>query len=57
MRLVSLVMPAQIVQHEGVRGLYKGYLTSVAKAAPASAITFTVYKECSHLLSTIDVAR
>ena len=43
----------QIVRHEGVRGLYKGYLTSVAKAAPASAITFTVYKECHHLLGSI----
>ena len=43
----------KIVAREGVRGLFKGYLTSVAKAAPASAITFTVYKESLAVLDSI----
>lgn len=34
----------RIVEKEGWRGLYKGTLPSVVKAAPASAITFVVYE-------------
>lgn len=34
----------RIVEKEGLRGLYKGTLPSVVKAAPASGITFVVYE-------------
>ncbi|KAK9817908.1 hypothetical protein WJX72_004133 [[Myrmecia] bisecta] len=34
----------QIYTHEGVRGLYKGALPSIIKAAPMAAITFTTYE-------------
>ncbi|KAJ3332441.1 mitochondrial thiamine pyrophosphate transporter, partial [Gonapodya sp. JEL0774] len=33
---------AQIVQEEGLRGLYRGTLPGIVKAAPGSAVTFTV---------------
>lgn len=42
-----------IAQNEGIRGLYKGYFISVFKAAPAAAITFTVYKETMSILITL----
>ena len=34
----------QIYAREGFRGLYKGASLSIVKAAPASAITLTVYE-------------
>ncbi|KAI9597311.1 mitochondrial carrier domain-containing protein [Syncephalis fuscata] len=33
----------QIVRHEGIIGLYRGYVPGMLKAAPAAAITFLVY--------------
>ena len=33
-----------IWQREGLRGLYKGSLPSILKAAPSAAITFTAYE-------------
>lgn len=33
-----------IYRREGMRGLYKGASLSIVKAAPASAITLTVYE-------------
>lgn len=33
-----------LLQSEGIRGLYRGYLFSAIKSVPASAITFTVYE-------------
>ncbi|CAM6117242.1 unnamed protein product [Calypogeia fissa] len=38
-----------IFKEEGWRGLYKGTLPSVVKAAPASAITFVVYEKVRQL--------
>ena len=35
---------AQIYRREGLRGLYKGSLPSVLKAAPSAAVTFTAYE-------------
>lgn len=34
----------QIYSREGLKGLYKGASLSIVKAAPASAITLTVYE-------------
>jgi hypothetical protein len=33
-----------IYAHEGLRGLYKGALPSIIKAAPAAAVTFAAYE-------------
>lgn len=33
-----------IWQREGLRGLYKGSLPSILKAAPSAAVTFTAYE-------------
>jgi solute carrier family 25 thiamine pyrophosphate transporter 19 len=33
----------QIIHHEGIIGLYRGYVPGMLKAAPAAAITFLVY--------------
>ena len=35
---------AQMYSKEGVRGLYKGSLPSILKAAPSAAVTFTAYE-------------
>ena len=35
---------ASIYGREGIRGLYKGAVPSLIKAAPAAAITFSVYE-------------
>lgn len=35
---------AEIYRREGLRGLYKGSSLSILKAAPASAITLTIYE-------------
>lgn len=41
---------------EGVRGLYKGSLPSVMKAAPAAAATFTAYELLMRiLLENVDI--
>jgi solute carrier family 25 thiamine pyrophosphate transporter 19 len=39
-----------IVQREGVAGLWKGSVPSIVKAAPAAAITFTAYEAIIALL-------
>lgn len=33
-----------VLRTEGLRGLYKGALPNIAKAAPNSAVTFVVYE-------------
>lgn len=43
----------KIVAREGYQGLFKGYFASVVKAAPASAITFTVFKETEAFLKSL----
>ena len=43
----------QIWQREGVRGLYKGALPSIIKAAPSAAVTFTAYEYILSLLSAM----
>jgi len=35
---------AQMYSSEGLRGLYKGSLPSILKAAPSAAVTFTAYE-------------
>ena len=35
---------ANIYRREGVRGLYKGSIPSIIKAAPAAAVTFSAYE-------------
>jgi solute carrier family 25 thiamine pyrophosphate transporter 19 len=40
----------RIVAQEGWRGLYKGTLPSIVKAAPAAGITFFVYESSSDWL-------
>ena len=47
---------AAIWQREGMRGLYKGALPSVLKAAPSSAVTLSAY-ECFLGLLTAWAAR
>jgi solute carrier family 25 thiamine pyrophosphate transporter 19 len=42
-----------ILAKEGWRGLYKGTLPSVVKAAPAAAITFVVYEAVLHWLTSL----
>lgn len=45
----------RIMQAEGMAGLYKGFLPSIVKAAPASAVTFVAYEfiaEWLELLTT-----
>lgn len=37
---------AAIARREGIRGLFAGWTMAVAKAAPATAITFAVYGWC-----------
>ena len=41
---------ADIYHREGVAGLWKGSVPSIAKAAPAAAITFTAYEAIIALL-------
>ena len=48
---------AQIYRREGVRGLYKGSLPSVLKAAPSAAVTFTAYEFVLGVLSVFWAAR
>ena len=43
----------QIWQREGVRGLYKGALPSIIKAAPSAAVTFTAYEYILGFLSAM----
>ncbi len=42
-----------ILAKEGWRGLYKGTLPSVVKAAPAAAITFVVYEAVLNRLTSL----
>jgi solute carrier family 25 thiamine pyrophosphate transporter 19 len=42
-----------ILAKEGWRGLYKGTLPSVVKAAPAAAITFAVYDAVLNWLTSV----
>lgn len=41
---------AQIYRTEGLRGLYKGSLPSIIKAAPAAAVTFSAYELALRML-------
>ena len=45
-----------IYAREGLRGLYKGAGPSLIKAAPAAAITFTVYEAVLGCLVAMQVA-
>ena len=47
---------ASIYGIEGLRGLYKGAVPSLIKAAPAAAITFTVYEAVLGCLVAMRVA-
>ncbi|EME30592.1 Mitochondrial carnitine/acylcarnitine carrier-like protein [Galdieria sulphuraria] len=40
----------KIVQQEGLRGLYKGFLPCLARAFPANAVTFLTYEAVAHFL-------
>ena len=42
----------QIVDEEGVRGLYKGYVAGVIKAGLVAGVNFLVYEEVCELLSS-----
>ena len=42
----------RILAEEGWRGLYKGTLPSLVKAAPNAAITFYVYESAVHWLTS-----
>jgi solute carrier family 25 thiamine pyrophosphate transporter 19 len=44
-----------ILAKEGWRGLYKGTLPSVVKAAPAAAVTFVVYEAVIKWLTSLPV--
>lgn len=44
----------KIWKHEGVRGLYKGLLPDMAKIAPASAISWTVFERSKSSLGADD---
>ena len=46
----ALAIARDILRREGVRGLFKGTVPAVVKAAPASASTFAVYELVIHLL-------
>lgn len=46
----------QIWAREGVRGLYKGSLPSILKAAPAAAVTFATYELCIRTLLNAEQA-
>ena len=48
---------AQIYNREGFRGLYKGSLPSVLKAAPSAAVTFTAYEFVLGALAVFWAAR
>ena len=48
---------AQIYRTEGVQGLYKGATLSIAKAAPASAVTLTVYEFVAAQLLALAVVK
>jgi len=50
-RQSSLKCARLILAKEGILGFYKGLLPGLLKAAPASAITFTVYNAVVNLLS------
>ena len=58
-RMVVRSLPGclgDIWAREGLRGLYKGSLPSVMKAAPAAAATFTAYEFFMRiLLENVDV--
>jgi solute carrier family 25 thiamine pyrophosphate transporter 19 len=43
MKTLSSCLKA-IWQKEGIRGLYKGSLPSIIKAAPSAAVTFSTYE-------------
>ena len=42
----------RILAEEGLKGLYKGTLPSLVKAAPNAAITFYVYESTVHWLAS-----
>ena len=44
-----------IYAREGLRGLYKGSIPSLIKAAPAAAITFSVYEAVLGVLAATQV--
>lgn len=43
----------QILQADGMRGLYRGCLTNLVRTTPAAAITFTSYEVISRNLSFV----
>ncbi|EPE07089.1 mitochondrial deoxynucleotide carrier [Ophiostoma piceae UAMH 11346] len=45
---------ATILRTEGVRGLYRGLIVSLFKAAPANAITMWTYERVLHVLTHMD---
>lgn len=46
----------QIYRTEGLRGLYKGSVPSIIKAAPVAAVTFTAYEMALRALLSIEQA-
>jgi solute carrier family 25 thiamine pyrophosphate transporter 19 len=46
-----------ILQREGIRGLYRGLVVSLFKAAPASAVTMWTYERAIRYLKLLDEER
>jgi solute carrier family 25 folate transporter 32 len=46
-----------LLQREGLRGLYKGWVPNVLRVLPSSALTFLVYEKVSQALEASDAAK
>ena len=52
-RSVAAGMLVHHLRKEGIRGLYKGALPSIIKAAPAAAVTFSAYEAALKVLDRV----